>query len=258
MTPSSFDGQQVLSWRVEPNIDGHFKKRTDIYGNIIYYFASDTPCDAMTISVHGLVQTTDTSGIIKGLSETINSSIYLRSTPLTEPDQKMAEYVLGLQGIKPVSLEFLHDLMQKLYQDIVFDTGPTQSTTTASEAFTLKRGVCQDLTHIFISMCRVIGVPARYVSGYFLRADGIVDQEAGHAWAEVKITDLGWVGFDPTNGIAASQAHVRVACGLDYLGAAPIRGARYGGGSETMDVRIKIQEAVTPPPVARQEFKTAI
>jgi transglutaminase-like putative cysteine protease len=78
--------------------------------------------------------------------------------------------------------------------------------------------VCQDLTHIFISAARSIGIPARYISGHFHRDDGVVDQEAGHAWAEAFVPDLGWVAFDAANGVCATDAHVRIAAGLDYLG----------------------------------------
>src|SRR5262249_60583923 len=103
-------------------------------------------------------------------------------------------------------------------------------------AFALKRGVCQDLTHIFIAAARAIGFPARYVSGYLHRADGVVHQEAGHAWAEAHVSGLGWVAFDPANGICATDAHIRVAAGLDYLGAAPVRGTRFDCGAATRPV----------------------
>jgi transglutaminase-like putative cysteine protease len=79
------------------------------------------------------------------------------------------------------------------------------------------------------------------VSGYFHRADGVTDQDAGHAWVEAKVPGLGWVGFDPANGISTGEAHVRVAAGLDYLGAAPVRGSRYGGGSEKLDVTLTVE-----------------
>ena len=94
--------------------------------------------------------------------------------------------------------------------------------------------MCQDLTHIFIAAARSIGIPARYISGHFHRNDGVIDQDAGHAWAEAFVPILGWVAFDPANGICATDAHVRVAVGLDYLGAAPVRGTRYGGSGETL------------------------
>ncbi len=104
--------------------------------------------------------------------------------------------------------------------------------------------MCQDLTHIFIAAARSLGVPARYVGGHFCRGDGVIEQEAGHAWAEAHVPDLGWVAFDPANGISTTDAHVRVAVGLDYLGAAPVRGARQGGGNESMQVSVRVEQSV--------------
>jgi transglutaminase-like putative cysteine protease len=76
-----------------------------------------------------------------------------------------------------------------------------------------------------------------------LRNDGVTQQEAGHAWAEADVEGLGWVGFDPANGICPTEAHVRVAVGLDYLGAAPVRGARQGGADEKLSVAVEINQA---------------
>ena len=81
------------------------------------------------------------------------------------------------------------------------------------------------------------------MSGYFRRNDGVTDQDAGHAWAEAFVPRLGWVAFDPANGICATDAHIRVAVGLDYLGAAPVRGTRYGGVEETLSVHIRVDQA---------------
>jgi len=84
------------------------------------------------------------------------------------------------------------------------------------------------------------------VSGHFLRSDGRSSQEAGHAWAEAYVPGLGWVGFDAANCICTTDAHARVAIGLDYLGAAPVRGTRYGGGLETLTVAVKVDQAARP------------
>jgi transglutaminase-like putative cysteine protease len=140
-------------------------------------------------------------------------------------------------------LGFLHALMTQINEHMTFDEDPTNSGTSAIEAFGLKRGVCQDYAHIFIACARHGGVPARFVSGHFLRSDGMVNQQAGHAWAEAFVPDLGWVGFDPANAICTTDAHARVAIGLDYLGAAPVRGTRYGGGMETLTVAVKVEQA---------------
>jgi transglutaminase-like putative cysteine protease len=130
-----------------------------------------------------------------------------------------------------------------LNREIIFDSDPTHTATTAAEAFRLRRGVCQDLTHIFIAAARHLNIPTRYVGGHFYRADGVTAQDAGHAWAESYVEHLGWVGFDPANGIGTTQTHVRVSVGLDYLGAAPVRGVRYGGGSETLKVAVHVDQA---------------
>ena len=107
---------------------------------------------------------------------------------------------------------------------------PTRRRPTARrpEAFARKRGIAQDLSHIFIGAARSLGIPARYVAGYLLRRRRRLEQQAGHAWAEAYVPRLGWVGFDPANGVCPTDAYVRVAVGLDALGAAPVRGTRYG------------------------------
>jgi transglutaminase-like putative cysteine protease len=137
----------------------------------------------------------------------------------------------------------LHLMLERLHQLMTYDTDPTHPATTAAEAFALKRGVCQDLTHVFIAAARSLGIPARYVGGYFRRADGVSEQDAGHAWAEAFVPELGWIAFDAANGICATDAHVRVAVGLDYLGAAPLRGAHYGGRGEVLLVNVRVVQA---------------
>jgi transglutaminase-like putative cysteine protease len=156
----------------------------------------------------------------------------------------MADFTRALRAESgEAPLDFLHALLQRLHADMTFDVDPTHSATSAPEAFALKRGVCQDYAHIFIGCARAAGIPARFVAGHFLRADGIVHQDAGHAWAEAFVDGLGWVGFDPANGICTTDAHARVAIGLDYLGAAPVRGTRQGGGPESLLVRVMVDQA---------------
>jgi transglutaminase-like putative cysteine protease len=141
------------------------------------------------------------------------------------------------------TLGFLHALMTQIGDHMTFDEDPTHSGTSAAEAFTLKRGVCQDYAHIFIAAARRFGIPARYVSGHLSRPEG-GEQEAAHAWAEAYVPELGWTGFDPANGVCPDQTYLRVAVGLDYLDAAPLRGARRGGGQESLSVLVTAREAI--------------
>jgi transglutaminase-like putative cysteine protease len=244
LTPRDHDGQHVLHWRIEPDADGRLKSGEDSLGNRLQTFMAEGPVDAVTIRVTGEVETAETHGVVRGSVERLPDPFYLRESILATADQAIREFTMDVMGdTRRDHLDRLHSLVSNLHREVVFDTEPTHAATTAAEAFALRRGVCQDLTHIFIAAARYCGIPARYVSGYFHRADGVTDQEAGHAWAEAKVPDLGWVGFDPANGISTGEAHVRVAVGLDYLGAAPIRGSRYGGGAETLDVRLKVEMA---------------
>ena len=183
--------------------------------------------------------------MVVGAIERFPPSLYLRETPLTRADAAIAEFAEASLRAAGEPLAILHDLLERLHAEMAFDNAPTEATTTAAEAFALKRGVCQDLTHIFIAAARSIAIPARYIGGHFHRDDGVTEQEAGHAWAEAFVPDLGWVAFDAANGICATDAHVRVAVGLDYLGAAPVRGTRFGGGGEAMDVAVHVNQVAS-------------
>jgi transglutaminase-like putative cysteine protease len=179
--------------------------------------------------------------VVQGAIERFPPSLYLRETPLTTFDPAIVEYAqIKKKAAGDDTLAILHGLLDGLHEEMTYDENPTKVTTTAAEAFALKRGVCQDLTHIFIAAARSLAIPARYIGGHFHRADGVTQQEAGHAWAEAYVANFGWVAFDPANGLCATDAHVRVACGLDYLGAAPVRGTRYGGGTEAMEVAVRV------------------
>jgi transglutaminase-like putative cysteine protease len=244
LTPRNHDGQYVENWRIDVSDNCQLDQLEDAFGNIIHVFSAEGPFSELRVQVEGEVDTHDTGGVVLGAIERFPPSLYLRETDLTRLDPAIAEFArLARAAAGDDPLKVVHGLLGRLHGEIAYDTSPTQTTTTAAEAFALKRGVCQDLTHIFIAAARSLAIPARYIGGHFHRADGVTEQEAGHAWAEVFVPDLGWVAFDATNGISATEAHVRVAVGLDYLGAAPVRGSRQGGGGESLDVVVHVNQA---------------
>jgi transglutaminase-like putative cysteine protease len=243
LTPRNHDGQYVADWRIDLSDDCQLHQHEDAFGNITHTFTAEGPLSRLVVAVEGVVETQDTGGVISGTLEKFPPSMFLRDTALTTSDPAINTFAESARAGGGNQIATLHRLLTMLHAEITFDTDPTHAGTTASEAFALKRGVCQDLTHIFIACSRHLGLPARYIGGYFRRNDGVVLQEAGHAWAEVFVADLGWVGFDPTNGISTTDAHVRVAVGLDYLGAAPVRGTRMGGAGETLTVAISVDQA---------------
>jgi len=244
LTPRNYDGQYVADWRIDLSQDCQLHQHEDAFGNITHAFTAEGPFDELVVLVEGEVETQDTQGVVSGTVERFPPQFFLRETALTQADAAIIDFAESARsgdGKDPLSL--MHTLMKALNREITFDTSPTESTTTAAQAFTLRRGVCQDLTHIFIAAARQLGNPARYIGGHLRRLDGMTAQEAGHAWAEVYVENLGWVGFDATNGISTTEAHVRVAVGLDYLGAAPVRGTRFGGGGEHLAVAVRVDQA---------------
>jgi transglutaminase-like putative cysteine protease len=244
LTPRDHDGQHVVSWRIDLSEDCLLHQHEDAFGNITHSFTAEGPFNKLTVEVAGEVDTQDTDGLVSGAIEHFPPQLYLRETSLTQTDAAIIEFAQATRAATDGdTLILLHALLTALNREIAFDTDPTHAATTAAEAFSLRRGVCQDITHIFVAAARALGVPARYVGGHFHRADGVTAQDAGHAWAEAYVENLGWIGFDPTNGICITGAHVRVAVGLDYLGAAPVRGTRFGGGGETLTVAVRVDQA---------------
>src|SRR4051812_40480222 len=170
LTPRNHEGQYVARWRIEVSSDCRLDEHEDAFGNIAHAFTADGPLDELKVLVEGEVETRDTNGVVQGAVERFPPSLYLRETPLTLPDEAIAALAASVRADAGADdLKLLHLLLERLHGDIQFDTDPTYATTTAAEAYALKRGVCQDLTHIFLAAARGAGVPARYVSGYFRR-----------------------------------------------------------------------------------------
>jgi transglutaminase-like putative cysteine protease len=121
-------------------------------------------------------------------------------------------------------------LMEKVHSTCKYIPGVTTVNTSTEEFFADPRGVCQDFTHLFMALCRSIGIPARYVCGYVYDAKRgeILGSHASHAWSEVWIPGFGWLGLDPTNKRIVDDSYVATALGRDFRDATPIRGSYWG------------------------------
>ncbi|MGL5115266.1 MAG: transglutaminase family protein, partial [Beijerinckiaceae bacterium] len=233
LTPRNHEGQFVKAWRVEIDAECRLDRGEDAFGNITHTFTVDGPLEAMRITAEGEVETDDTAGYVRGAPERFPVGFWLRETALTRVEPEIASFARRIAGGEGGDdLATLHALMAAINRDFTFKVGATTAATTALEAFRQKSGVCQDLAHVFVACARSLGLPARYAGGYYLRTDTEL-QDAGHAWAEAHVPGLGWLGFDPANGVCVTERYVRVGIGLDFLDASPIRGARNGGGDET-------------------------
>jgi transglutaminase-like putative cysteine protease len=243
VAPQSFAGQTVLDWRIDVDSDVRLRESRDGYGNVMHMLYVDRPLQLLTIAVTGRVLTQDRHGLVHGLPHELPAEVFCRTTPLTLAGEALQWLAASIDEEGGPTLDKLHRLNRQLFERMRFDTEATAVETKADEAYAAGHGVCQDFAHIFIAVARQLGIPARYISGHLFRRDGAHIQEAAHAWVEAHVDDLGWVAFDPANGISADDAYVRVACGLDYRDAAPLAGARSGGGSEALNVEVLVRDA---------------
>ena len=242
LTPRNHEGQSVIRWCIDVSADVRLAAHEDAFGNLIHVFTADGPFDSLAVDVDGEVQTENTNGVVRGAVERFPPALFLRDTALTQADAAIREFAQQICAASAGKvLDQLHAMLHHLHDTCVLSDEPAPPPANAAEAYAHKLGRAGDLAHVLIAAAHSLGVPARYIAGY-LCAEAAAGPDGGHAWAEAFIPDLGWVGFDPANGICPNDAYVRVAVGLDALDAAPMRGMRYGAGAETLAVAIKVDQ----------------
>ncbi|UOM33971.1 transglutaminase family protein [Acuticoccus sp. I52.16.1] len=253
LTPASTANQTVRSWRIDVSGDAALRRSEDAFGNLVHTFSVLSPGENLTITATGTVDTEPTNGVVTGTPERLPVGVYLRNTPLTEPDDAIRDLAAAARAKSGgAPLDRAHAINTMVFESMTYETGRTTAATTASAALESGLGVCQDLTHILIAAARVDGLPARYVSGYQYVEGRPRAMHESHAWAEIHLPDLGWVSFDPTVGMCGTDHYVRLAVGLDTMSASPLRGAIYGGLGEVLDVTVTVDCVFGPSGRQRQ------
>jgi len=171
---------------------------------------------------------------------------FLFASRVVSLDPEIRDYVASsFPAGRPV-LEGAVDLMTRIKTDFVYEVGATTAATTPPMSFALRRGVCQDFSHVMISGLRSLGLPAAYVSGYLrtarpgdeVRLEGT---DAMHAWVLVWCgEEAGWIGLDPTNDMLAGTDHLVLAIGRDYADVAPIDGVIVAAGGQRLEVAVQV------------------
>ena len=241
LRPKPHHGQKILNWKL--NIEGgrHQLEFEDQHRNHVDLVAIDPGHHQVSILCQGEVETADNAGVIGQHEGFAPLWLFQGSTPLTAPGPQIRRLVKQLGSEFDGDISRLHALSQLTLDTVGYQADRTHAKTTAEEALAARHGVCQDHAHIFVTAARLMGFAARYVSGYLMMTDR-VEQDASHAWAEAYLDDIGWVGFDISNGISPDTRYVRIATGLDYRDAAPISGLRYGDAGESMLVSIQVEQ----------------
>lgn len=241
LTPGEGCGQRILSWamaltgaEIEAEYEDHNANRTTLVS--LHPGASE-----LSIACSGVVETSDQSGVLGFHAGRLPLWAFLAPTSLTRPGPRLKALVASLAAKHGDMVGLLHELSGAVLGAMAWEVGATDVQTTAEAALAAGKGVCQDHAQAFIAAARMLGVPARYVSGYLLM-EGRVEQEAGHAWAEAHVEGLGWVGFDVANGISPDARYVRLASGRDYAEAAPVTGISYGSGAGILSVSLAVEQ----------------
>lgn len=240
LTPSRFDGQRVLDWQIAVSDGTPGDAFRDGAGDWVSSHSARGPLSEITVTVRGQVETTDLSGVLRNHREILAPEAYIRDTLPTRADIALTE--LGRDAVSGAAdaLDRAHRLAAAVAAAIAFRPGTTHAHTTAAEALAQGEGVCQDHAHALISAARSQDIPARYVSGYLHATQDGTPHDAAHAWAELWVEGLGWVGFDAANSCCPDERYIRLGSGLDARAAAPIRGVARGNGTEHLEVAVAV------------------
>ena len=243
LTPLSGPTQRVLSWKL--HVPGNLRPWTDAFGNAAHVLVVDEPHQELRITAVGEVEITDGGKPLLSESEPHGPELYLRSTRLTEADDRVTRFAAGFKPAFVTSpRRGLDGLMKGIRESIEALPGDAHTACSARQVLDRKAGLGQDQTHLFVTCCRSLGLPARYVSGYLCTDSATDERMTNHAWAEVWIEGAGWLRYDIGNRDATARAHVRLAIGLDFLDAAPIRGMRRGGtANEELEIEVSVSDA---------------
>jgi transglutaminase-like putative cysteine protease len=218
--PDHHGAQRTVRSEVVTNVAGaHRRQRLDSFGNVITEFRVPAVPGSVEFEAWALI----TRGTSSGAERVAIDRRYFSFTRLTRPDQQLRDVAgeLGRGGCRGLALA--ERICHWVREAITYEYGITGVRTTAAEALAGGRGVCQDYSHVMLTLCRLVGLPARYVSGHLLGEGG------SHAWVEVLLADerrrTGQaVAFDPTHGCQTGPRHLTVAVGRDYSDVAPLWG----------------------------------
>jgi transglutaminase-like putative cysteine protease len=248
LSPQSSRSQKVLSWQLE--LPAPARPFLDGFGNSAHVLVIDRPHQEIRIRARGEVEVEDDPVTLPDPGPH-RPDLYMRNTELTTQDEALVRFSEKFRREVTNNREAaIESLMLGVREKVDYQPGVTHSATSAAQAFARGAGVCQDHAHVFVACCRQLQIPARYVSGYLAPQKITADKETGaqamasHAWAEAWIDGLGWQGFDVANRVRAHGRHVRLAVGLDYLDACPVRGFRRGGSGESMGVEVQVNETL--------------
>jgi transglutaminase-like putative cysteine protease/predicted glutamine amidotransferase len=259
LRPMHDELQAVIGHELHMSVDGKCRSYEDVFGNRATRVHVETPYTELAIEARSTVELYDTDPL-QSRAPRERSTIPLVWMPWQQqvlqpfllpqelPESQLVElteYAMSFVKRNDYDLlDTLLDINSTFFREYEYQQGSTTVYTTPFDVYANRRGVCQDFTNLFICMARLLGVPARYTCGYIYCGPQNPNQRqalASHAWVQLYLPEVGWRGFDPTNGILTQTSHVRVAVGRAYGDATPTSGTIFvGGGAETLEVEVRM------------------
>lgn len=261
--------QTVLSFTLDVEPKVQVVEYEDVFGNWATRFEIAEPYTQLRVTAESLVEVLDTDPFAFAKLQIRPPSFPLvwmpwertmlapYLTPIELPDTQLQELCdYGMEFVRRNNgdlMETLFALNLSLYHDYKYTPCSTDLGTTPYQVYCTRAGVCQDFAHLYITIARLLGIPARYVCGYIYTGNtghSRATSDATHAWVQLYIPHIGWKGFDPTNGVLPQTDHVRVGYGRHFRDATPTEGTLYGKAKEAMHVDVEVTDATTARPAA--------
>jgi transglutaminase-like putative cysteine protease len=254
LEPRTFPYQKTLSSLVRVLPATRMRRFTDLFQNINHHFELPEPHVKLEIEsrirVHNLPLLISDEGRgtgLEGYSDPIVQERiwpYLQESPRVFSSPEVWRQAVDVTAGMTAVFQQASAIMEWIHEAFRYQPGATGVKADVAESFALRRGVCQDFTHVMLGMCRSIGLPARYASGYLYNGpkDTLVGAQASHAWCEVYLPAAGWIGFDPTNNTLADDRYVKIAVGRDYEDVSPVEGTYRGTAHCRLEIKVEVEK----------------
>jgi transglutaminase-like putative cysteine protease len=254
LEPRTFPFQKTISATVRVMPPTRLRRFSDLFQNITHHFEILKAHTRLEIDsrlrVHNLPLVIPDRSLQAGHADLEDPSTrertwqFLQDSHLVQHLPELWRLAIDLsQGTSSIHEQAMI-FMGWIHQNFQYSPGSTMVSTRMEQAFQMRSGVCQDFTHVMLGLCRSVGIPARYASGYLYNGptDLLVGAQASHAWCEVYLPYLGWIGYDPTNNTLADERYVKIAVGRDYDDVAPVKGAYRGTAHAVMEVSVAVEK----------------
>jgi transglutaminase-like putative cysteine protease len=260
MQPQKRASQRLISFELDLDPAAQLFSYADTFGNAVYHFDIPQPHQRLSIVARSAVETEEPVSLAEGLDrgewDRLRSDFvrgehfdFLHPHGFAGPSAELEAFIAEkkLEELRVLDpLRAVRELSHTVFEAFGYEAGVTRADSPIAHVLAERKGVCQDFAHVMIAICRGWGIPARYVSGYLFtdrkHADRS-DPDATHAWVEVFLPSLRWVGFDPTNDILAGERHIACAVGRDYSDVPPTRGVYKGDAESELAVGVTVRKA---------------